>query len=191
MEKPGSRPTKVTVLFFAGPPAPWSGFAAYFAHRGHSCYAMPSSDLRGPIADARLLALPRASEPEAGDSAPRLSEDAMGGPELRPVLITAGGDRQLRLQSAPAGPFQAIALLSPNFSLLLNLLLTPPAADLWLGYGALQRPHSFLARTLRRRQITLHSFQGLDADIAFRPGWERVAHALHLWLESRHANFRR
>lgn len=180
----------MTVLFFSGAPAPWSGFATYFAHRGHSCYAMTSSDPFGPGAGARLLPLPLASDPVAGASRPRLSEEAAVGPELRPVLIAAGGVRQQRLYSAPTGPFKAIALLSPNFSLLLNLLLTPPATDLWLGYGARQRPHSFLARTLRRRRITLHSFQGLGSDIPFRPGWERVAHALHLWLDPLHANFR-
>jgi hypothetical protein len=150
-------------LWFLTPPAPdrWQAFVAYFASRGYGCYTWPMPD-----SPATTRSFPAGQGPAASGMV---------------VIAWRMLPRALLLHLAPIG----WALLAPSVRSLLRLGHQTPFGLGWVGLGSRQDLATRLAaRRLRSRpSLTVHTFDGLGADLPFAPGWERVAYALRRWLE--------
>ncbi|RME81575.1 MAG: hypothetical protein D6775_13270 [Caldilineae bacterium] len=150
-------------LLFLAPqdarPDRWDHFLAYFRARGYAvCLALADSHGRLQIA--------------AG-----LQDESAISP-LPPTVADAGAAPFL-LRGELTPPIAA--LLAPSLRQLLTLCLTPPPYPMWIALGEQARLWAQLLSF--RPNLTCHLFQGLDADLQQSRGWERVAHALRLWLE--------
>ncbi len=155
----GTRPD----LWFLTPPAPdrWHAFAAYFADRGYRWYTWPMTATVAPFES-----LSNGSNP----------------PETNMVIVA----RRVFPRTFPSVPrLKAWALLEPSGRSLMGLRRQAPPRPGWIGLGSRQ---GLVIRILARRfrsspPFTVHTFEGLGADLPFAPGWERVAYALRRWLE--------
>lgn len=147
-------------LWFLSPPAPphWHAFMAYFADRGYGCSTRPMTDIS-------TAANGLASPPAAG------------------IVVIAW--RRFPPPALPGLALRGWALLAPSGWHLMRLSRQAPSVPGWIGLGSRQGPTVHLAaRRLRSsRHLTVHTFDGLGADLPFVPGWERVAYALRCWLE--------
>lgn len=147
-------------LWFLSPPAPtrWRAFMAYFADRGYGCSTRPMTDVSTA---AHGLANP----PAAG------------------IVVIAW--RRFPPTALPGPALRGWALLAPSGWHLMRLGRQAPSVPGWIGLGSRQGPAvRLMARRLRSSpHLTVHTFDGLGADLPFALGWERVAYALRRWLE--------
>lgn len=155
----GARPE----LWFLTPPAPtrWRAFMAYFAERGYRCYTWPMMD------------------GTAASHAPRTHEQ----PPAAGIVVVAW--RRFPTTPLPGPAPKGRALLAPSLAGLPRLWRRAPSTSSWIGLGSRQ---GLVTRLVARRlrflpHLTVHTFDGLGADLPFAPGWERVAYALRRWLE--------
>ncbi len=155
----GTRPA----LWFLTPPAPdrWHAFVAYFADRGYRCYIWPMTE---------AVALP--------DNLP-------GGLNALDTGRVFVAWRTFPRRLLPYPPLKAWALLAPSGRSLIGLRRQAPPGPGWIGLssrrGLVVRIAALPFRSSSR--VTVHTFEGLGADLPFAPGWERVAYALRRWLE--------
>ena len=82
-------------------------------------------------------------------------------------------------------PASALAILSPAAGCLLDLMRRPSGLAIWLGVGEQMRMQRLFTQLAVHRlgAATPYVFQGLEHDLVDTPGWERVAHALRLWMQ--------
>ncbi|MCO6450536.1 MAG: hypothetical protein J5I90_07070 [Caldilineales bacterium] len=144
--------------------AQWQAFAHYFQEHGYRCFAwlIETPSLQSWSGTERM-------EPETSET-------------VR-ILVCCGADARHLPEPGQQSDPQPLAILFPPTRAALKLAISPPLFPVWLAWPG-QSLSLRAATKLVRGPIKAHRFDGIRPALLNQPGWERVAYALRVWIES-------